>query len=297
MVKKEKKNLIFKENVFVFLKGFLMGVCDVIPGISGGTIAFITGIYLRLITAIKNITPKNVWLLLKSLSSYNGFKKKAKEMDLYFLSVLFLGIFSAIFLVSKLIGFLLEIYEAYTLTFFVGLIFASSKIIFENIESHKTKDIMFGIIGFVIGISMIFLVPSEIGVPSFFYVVFGGFLAISALFLPGISGSFILLILGLYEFILSALHNIKEDYVYLVMFGIGAVLGAVFISRLITWLYSVNKSRTLYVLLGIVVGSLLVPMKRISLTFDFTPVGALILLGLFFLGVVLVVIVNMFSEE
>lgn len=294
------ENINFKNGIFLYLKGFLMGTCDIIPGISGGTIAFITGIYMRLITAIKGLTPKSLFELGKTLITFNLKKinNEFKKLDLYFLLVLFFGMFSAILTVSYLVKYLLETHYVYTLTFFVGLILASSKIIFNEISSHKIKDILFGIFGFALGFSMVFLSEGAVSDPSLLFVFLGGFLAVSALFLPGISGSFILLVLGLYGFVLDALHDILNQYQYLIAFGLGAILGAFFISRLITHLYTINKPRTLYVLLGLVLGSLFVPIKEIlnsinqggAISFGF-------MFALFNLGIILVVLVNKYSKE
>jgi len=248
------------KNLLLFLKGFLMGICDLIPGISGGTIAFITGIYEKLIESIKNLF-NLIFYPFSFLIRKSKFIKKEK-VDWKFLFILFFGIFSAIFLGSKIIKFLLDNYYIYTISFFIGLILASSKIIFNNIKNHKIKNILFGFIGLIIGISLSFLIPLNIN-PSYSYVFLGGFLAISALFLPGISGAFILLILGLYEFMINVLNNILDKIDYFIFFLLGAILGAFFISRLISFLFKKDKCKTLYFLLGIVIGALSVPVKTI----------------------------------
>lgn len=289
-----------KVDISVFLKGFLMGICDIIPGISGGTIAFITGIYIRLISGIKNLTISNLLELLSLIykQDFVKFKKKFVELDIIFLIVLFLGIFTAIFSVSSLVKFLLEIYPAFTLTFFLGLILASSKLIFNEIENHKKQDILFAVIGFFIGFLMVFLSPKEILTPSLLYVLFGGFMAVSALFLPGISGSFILLVMGLYEFILNTIHNIQDEWKYLLFFSIGTILGAFFISRIITFCYSKDKSKTLYLLFGLVLGSLFVLVDKIYVNvavFDFLTIDFLAIFLLF--GVLVVVLINMLSRD
>ena len=237
-----------------------MGICDLIPGISGGTIAFITGIYEKLIESIKNLF-NLIFYPFSFLIRKSKFIKKEK-VDWKFLFILFFGIFSAIFLGSKIIKFLLDNYYIYTISFFIGLILASSKIIFNNIKNHKIKNILFGFIGLIIGISLSFLIPLNIN-PSYSYVFLGGFLAISALFLPGISGAFILLILGLYEFMINVLNNILDKIDYFIFFLLGAILGAFFISRLISFLFKKDKCKTLYFLLGIVIGALSVPVKTI----------------------------------
>jgi putative membrane protein len=249
----------------IFLKGILMGICDLIPGISGGTIAFITGIYERLMDGIRNVL---------------NFKFK----DMKFLITLFLGIGIAIFLGSRVMHFLLEEYYIFTISFFIGLILASGFKIIKMNEFKSKSDLLFIVIGFLIGLSFVFLVPLNVQ-PSLFYIFFAGFLAISAMFLPGISGSFILLIMGVYVYMINALKSliIKDIIVFLS----GALLGAYFISKLIHFLFRVNKSRTLYFLAGLVFGSLSVPIKTIfSYNLLFTEMIVMFILFLFGLMIV-----------
>lgn len=272
-----------KEKIFIFLKGILMGICDLIPGISGGTIAFITGIYERLINAVKGF-------------SFDTFKKRDfKRLDLGFLVVLLMGIFTAILIGSRMIKFLLDNYFSYTLSFFIGLILASSFIIFENIKEHRLGNVLFCLIGFVFGGLLIFLVPLIVE-PGLVYVFFGGFVAISAMFLPGISGAFILLIMGLYDFILEVLHNPFLNWEYLLVFGIGAILGAMFISRLIGLLFKKDRCKTLYFLLGLVIGALGIPIKKVYVS-GISLGNIPVLSALFLLGVFLVFIIRSFEKK
>ncbi|MBT7237720.1 DUF368 domain-containing protein [Candidatus Woesearchaeota archaeon] len=274
-----------KDKILLFLKGILMGICDLVPGISGGTIAFITGIYERLINAVKGFSIDTL------------LKRKFKRLDLGFLIVLLLGIFTALILGSGIIKFLLENYFVYTMAFFIGLIVASSFIIFEHIKNHGFKDILFGILGFILGISLTFLIPVEVN-PTYPYIFLGGFVGISAMFLPGISGAFILLILGIYEFMINVLHNITNNLDYLFVFGLGAILGAFFISRLISYLFKKDRCKTLYFLLGLVLGALSIPIKRVfeySEEFDF--ISLIVMLGLFLIGIYLVLLVRKYGSS
>jgi putative membrane protein len=282
-----------KNKILLFLKGVLMGICDLIPGISGGTIAFITGIYTQLIEAVKSFSLKLVY----DLVTFNKkeLKKDIKRLDLGFLIILFLGIGFAIFTGSSIIKFLLENYFAYTLSFFVGLILASSKIIFDNIKDHKIKNILFVILGLLFGISLSFLIPQTIN-PSLPYVFIGGFIAISALFLPGISGAFILLIMGLYEFMINVLHNIFGNIHYFIVFGFGAVLGAFTISRVISFLFKKDKCKTLYFLLGLVIGSISIPINKIIEITQFNISNSFIMLGLFLWSMFIVITVAHFGK-
>ncbi len=269
-----------------------MGICDLIPGISGGTIAFITGIYTRLINAVKSFSLKLIYDIFKYVtnrkeSDLNKLKKDIKKLDLGFLFVLFLGIITAILAGSRIIKFFLDNYSIYTLSFFIGLILASSKIIFDNIENHKGKNILFGFFGLIIGVSLAFLVPINI-TPNLYYVFIGGFFAISAMFLPGISGAFILLIMGLYEFMLNVLHDILNNINYLIVFILGVGLGAFMISRVISFLFKKDRCKTLYFLLGLVIGALSVPLKRIFLATELQILNVFMILFFLLLGILLV---------
>lgn len=257
-----------------------MGTCDTVPGISGGTIAFITGIYIRLIEAVKSLTKKENLKLLYKFKISKFFKKS----DLKFLFILLAGILLAIFTISSLIDFLLHEYLAYTLSFFVGLIIASSKIIYKDIGKHTILNILFAIVGTLIGLSLLLFSTTPAYSPSYIFLLFSGFIAVSALFLPGISGSFILLILGSYDYVISAVKSPLSHTYELATIGVGAVIGAVTISRVIDFLYRLDKSKTLYTLLGLVIGSLAVPITRIKsdLSMQVLPISislALLLLG------------------
>jgi len=286
-----------KSKILIFLKGFLMGVCDLIPGISGGTVAFITGIYSRLIDAVKSFSPK----LFYDIFTYpihrrrDSLKEGIKKLDLLFLLVLMLGIGSALLAGSRIIKFLLEDYYAYTLSFFIGLILASSKVIFSHIQNHNIKNISFGLLGFMLGLALCILVPLTV-TPTLGYVFLGGFFAVSAMFLPGISGAFILLIMGLYEFMINVLNDIRNNISYFLLFITGALLGAFCISRIISFLFKKNKCKTLYVLLGLVIGALSTPLKKILQTGSFQISNVFIMVFWLLLGALLVVLVTIYGK-
>jgi len=269
-----------------------MGICDLIPGISGGTIAFITGIYERLIAAVKNFSPT---LLVHLMTFCTGKDRKSlpqaiKKLDLIFLITLVLGIGTSIILGAGVISFLLEEYFAFTMAFFIGLILASSKIIYSHIQKH---NIILMVIFFILGISLAFLIPPVMEEPSPLLVFVGGFVAISAMFLPGISGAFILLIVGLYEFMLNVLRDISSNIVFFVSFLLGAVTGAMVISRVISFLFKKYKNQTLSALLGLVIGALSIPVKRVL---DLQEVSLVIVLFIA-LGIGIVMIVGKIQNE
>ena len=286
-----------KNNLILFLKGTLMGICDMIPGVSGGTIAFITGIYTRLINAVKSFSPELVIDFFKYISKRNEenstkLKQDIKNLDLVFLIPLALGIATSVVIGSRVITYLLEHYFAYTMAFFIGLIIASCEVIYKNIKNHHLNNILFGTIGLTIGIVISFLIPLKISDPSLLYVFIGGFLAISAMFLPGISGAFLLLILGIYEFMLGVIKHVSDNISYFLTFMVGAVLGALGISRLISYLFKKDRCKTLYVLLGLIIGSLSIPIKRVltsNTIWNAQNIAGIILLFLigFFLGYIL----------
>lgn len=274
-----------KQKILIFLKGILMGICDLIPGISGGTIAFITGIYERLINAVKAFSPKLIF----------GSKKDIKKLDLGFLIILFLGIGTALFLGSGIIKYLLETYPGYTFAFFVGLILASSKIIFTHIKNHKLKNRLFALFGLLVGIFLAFIVPANT-TPTCFYIFLGGFVAISAMFLPGILGAFILLIMGLYEFMINVLHDISGNIKYFIIFVLGAIFGAFSISRIISFLFKKDKCKTLYFLLGLVIGALSIPIKRILESISEGTLSIPFSLIYILLGIILVSVITRYSK-
>jgi len=272
-----------------FLKGVLMGTCDIIPGISAGTIAFVTGIYERLINAIKSFSLPFLYdlvLLPFRKEDERRFRDEVKKLELGFLLTLGAGILTAIFLLSRVMSFLLEDYFVFTMVFFVGLILASAKTIFEHIERHHNLNSMVGLIGLVIGISFVLFIPVNVE-PSLPYVFLGGFLAISAMLLPGVSGAFVLLVLGLYEFVLGVINNLFSNLNYAIVFALGAVGGMYVMSRVISFLFRKDKSKTLYLLLGLVIGSLSVPLRGIFMQFDvYGLFGWIGIVLLFVLGIV-----------
>lgn len=267
-----------------------MGVCDLVPGISGGTIAFVTGIYSRLIGSVKNISPYLLVLGIKFIffptqANQEKIKRAVSRINLKFLLILFFGIGFSLFAFSKIINFLLTGYFAHTTSFFIGLIFASSKLIMDRIEKNKRSHYLFAVLGFIAGLSFLCLGTFSFQ-PSYFYLFFGGFLAVNAMFLPGISGAFILLVLGLYEFMIKALADFYNNLKVLFIFILGALLGAFTISRLVAFFLKKKKNKTLLFLFGLVLGSLGVPVKRVSEVMpDLSRQSFIMAAGFFLFGV------------
>jgi putative membrane protein len=286
----------------IFLKGILMGICDLVPGISGGTVAFITGIYERLINSVKgilsfgtlsNFVIVSLGALFFSKKSFKRFDEFYKKHDLYFLFTLLFGIIVAIFLGSYVISFLLREHFVITMSFFVGLIIASSFLIYGKIDDHNVLHRLLGLLGFLLGVALLFLVPASIDI-NYFYVFLSGVIGISAMFLPGISGSYILYIMGSYEHILGAVSHL--DFIVLFVFGLGMIVGAIFISRFISFLLLKYHCATLYFLFGFVLGALFIPIRDIfildAVLYDLIG-GAL----MFFVGIVLVIFVSRLGKN
>jgi len=287
-----------KFDIGIFLKGMLMGVCDLIPGISGGTVAFITGIYERLINSVKGVLSFGAIVNFFVLTFYALFVPKKKnfkkfdkfccEHDLYFLFTLLFGILIAILIGSRVVHFLLLEYFVITMFFFIGLVVASSFLIYGKIDDHNVVHRLLGVVGFLLGVALLFLVSASVEI-GLFYVFLSGFVGISAMFLPGISGSYILLVMGSYEYILEAIGNF--DFTVIFIFGFGLMVGAALVSRFISFMLKKYHSSTLYFLFGFVLGALFVPLCNIYevvvkefVYFDLIFGGVM-----FLIGVVLVV--------
>ena len=243
-------------NILVAIKGACMGAADVIPGVSGGTIAFITGIYDQLIGSINSINAEAVKLFFTG-----KFKEFWKHINGTFLLSLFCGILFSVVALAGLMQYLLESHPIQTWAFFFGLIVASSLFILRGIEGWNFKAVIFLILGACLGITVCTLSPTT--TPDALWVIFlSGAIAICAMILPGISGSFILLILGKYKFIMEAITGLTtgqavgENLVILGVFAVGAVCGIIAFSRILNWLLSKYHKQTLLVLAGFIIGSL-----------------------------------------
>ncbi len=255
-----------KKNIILFLKGLAMGTCDAIPGISGGTIALITGIYKELIEAISNFSHKTLFELYHFFFAKKKVRAQARaSLQKYhfpFLGVLIAGIIVALLATSWLMDFLLTNFRSFTFAFFFGLILASAILLYKKIPEHSIASLPLFILGVLVGASFAFL-PTATIAPQPWFIFLAGFVAISALFLPGISGSFILVLLGLYEFMITAVKHPLSNLGTIFLFLLGALLGVLVISRVIKWLFVKSESKTLYALLGLVLGALAVPFKEV----------------------------------
>lgn len=241
-----KRNL--KSYMIVSLKGLGMGAADVVPGVSGGTIAFITGIYEELVTTIANVD-----LSLIKTWKKNGFSAMWKQLNGNFIIALLSGIFISIFTLMKLTNFLLETHPIIVWSFFFGLVVASVWYVGKQIDRWTFKLIIFAIIGFAVAFGITLLAPSE-GINHPLYFLLCGSVAICAMILPGISGAFILVLMGGYKSITEAVSEFNFQVIGLV--GLGAIIGILSFSRILKWLFTYFRLTTLAVLTGFIAGSL-----------------------------------------
>lgn len=230
------------------LKGLAMGAANVIPGVSGGTIAFITGIYQRLIDSLKSFDPGALKLLFSG-----GFKVFALKTDLYFLVSIFIGIAISILSLARVVELAFENYEVYTLSFFFGLIMASILGVGRQIATLNLNNIIAVLIGVVTATGIAFLPPSEPNA-SFVYLTVCGAVAICSMILPGLSGSYILLLMGNYILVMQAISSL--DFGVLVPIAIGCIAGLILFSRLLSYLFKNFQDFTISILTGFVAGSL-----------------------------------------
>ena len=232
----------------IFLRGIAMGAADVVPGVSGGTIAFITGIYEELILTIKGLDLGKLKLLQQE-----GFASFWKAINGTFLMSLLLGIGVSLISLAKLISYLLVHQPILLFAFFFGLIVASAIYIGKQITRWDWKHLVVLLICVAIGYGITLITPAS-GQTSFLYLFFSGAIAICAMILPGISGAFILLLLGQYYEIINA---IKEfNFSTLVPVALGAIVGILSFSRVLSWLFNHYKTLTLAGLTGFVLGAL-----------------------------------------
>jgi len=232
----------------IFLKGIAMGAADAVPGVSGGTIAFISGIYQELIDTISGIN-----LSLIRTWRKEGFKAFWHQLNGNFLIALFLGILTSFVSLMRVAKYLIEQEPIMIWSFFFGLILASVWYIGKQIETWNIRRVIALVIGGLLAY-YISVMPGLSGLGGLWFLPVAGALAICAMILPGISGSFILVILGAYKVLSDAMHDL--DVKRIMLFGLGAVIGLLSFSRALKWLFHHYAQTTLAVLTGFVLGSL-----------------------------------------
>jgi len=251
------ENRNFLQYFIITLKGMAMGVAELVPGVSGGTIAFVAGIYEEFISSINNVNLSTFRILRKE-----GLKPFWKALNGNFLVALFLGMAISIFSLSKLIAWLLENHPIPVWSFFFGLVLASVIFVAKAIKKWNITTILLFILGTALAFYITTLPPSA-NTDSIPFLFLSGAVAVCAMVLPGISGSFILVLLGSYKTILDALND--KDLKIVITVTLGAIFGILSFARLLKWMFAKHKDITLAVLTGFILGSLnkIWPWKKI----------------------------------
>ena len=288
------------KSIFIhIIKGAIMGAANVIPGVSGGTMALVMGIYERLINSINHLN----FDTLKKIFITRDFKSFAKDTDLFFLISITVGIFVSIFSLSILLEFLFETHKILVLSYFFGLIFASVFFVGKTIKKYTSLSIFLFLIGFLIAGGMVFISPSSSN-SSFLFLIISGAIAMCSMILPGLSGSFVLLLIGNYELIICAINDL--NFSILVPFGIGALSGIILFAKLLQFIFKKFRNNTISLLTGFIFGSLIVlwPWKLDNINSNsfnyFIPnlnLETFIAFALILLGALSVVIIEKYSKN
>ncbi len=237
------------KNAVVALKGFAMGAANVIPGVSGGTIALLTGIFNELIEALNSLLSPSSWKLLLQ----GKVKDFWKDIHGTFLLWLGVGVIVSVFSLAKLMEYVLAYHPIQTWAFFFGLIVVSGVYMLYDIKGWKVTDGLWLVFGIFLGAAICLLSPTQTTDAKWFIMICGA-IAICTMILPGISGSFILVLLGKYEYVMGAISEL--NWPVLIMFGIGCVLGLAAFSKFLHWLIAHYERPTLITLIGFTLGSL-----------------------------------------
>ena len=263
---------MLKTNIFLFLKGVAMGTVNKIPGVSGGTVAFVTGIYEDLLNSIKKINFTSLKILFSQ-----GFKAFYREINGKFLTIVFSGVIVSFFSVSLILDRLIEKYELYVFGLFFGMIVGSFYVIYYQLEKINTKSLIGVTIGIISGLSISLADSYDVGT-SDLIIFFSGVIAISGMILPGLSGSYLLLLMGNYTLIMvdsvnalyfTLIESLSFDFTFindperlyllkvLILFTLGSIFGLVFLSNVLSLLLKNYKTITISIIVGFIAGSLI----------------------------------------
>lgn len=274
------------QSVLVFLKGAAMGAANIIPGVSGGTVAFITGIYETLIRSLKafDMTALRLMLMLR-------FRVLSRHVNLPFLLPLMLGIVVAVFSLARLLTYMFERSEVLTWAFFFGLIVASVIVVTRSIERWSVPVVLWLVIGAAVAAGIALLRPMQEN-DATWYLVVCGVVAFCSMIVPGLSGSFVLVLMGNYLLVMGSLADMSEamrggnvsmtidlGFRILLPLAIGGFVGFVVFSRLLSWLFDRFRDATMASLTGFIIGSLLVIWPWKERVFLKDAAGALLLRG------------------
>ncbi|MGM9753402.1 MAG: DUF368 domain-containing protein [Candidatus Cryptobacteroides sp.] len=277
------------------LKGFAMGAANVVPGVSGGTIALVTGIYSRIIAAISSLASIKLWKLF-----FKGkFAQWWKAIDGSFLLALGIGIVLSILSLAKFLTWTLAAYPVLTWAFFFGLIVASAIYMLIPLRNWRFVDVLWLVLGLGIGLAFCFLTPSKTPETAWFYFLTGA-LAMCTMILPGVSGSFIMQILGKYDTVLAAIDLSAPNWSVLLPLALGAVIGIVAFAKFLKWLLARFERQTMLLLVGFVLGTLIKVwpwsnMEAVEAAGKGLQIGGAVLF--LFLGIALVVGIQVLSSR
>lgn len=238
----------WREYLKISAKGALMGAADAVPGVSGGTIAFITGIYEELIHSLRQFGP-HALLTLKN----EGLAATWRFVNGNFLLALFCGVLVSLLSIAQVILYVLDTYPILLWSFFFGLILAAIWALLRHIQEFTAAIWAAFIIGAAIAYGITVITPAEFEIHTWYYFI-AGMIAISAMILPGISGSFILVLMGMYAPVLTAVKTV--DLTIIALFGTGCVIGLLSFSHVLSWMFKHYKALTLALLGGFMLGSL-----------------------------------------
>jgi putative membrane protein len=236
------------QNVSNFIKGLAMGAANVIPGVSGGTVALVTGIYERLINALKSCDLGALKLLFA-----RDFKGVWKHVDGAFLSAILGGVAVSIISLAKVLEYLLDNFEVLTMAFFFGLIAVSVISVGRTVKQWDASSLLSIVIGTALAVSVAFLAPAGENANAG-YLFLCGVVAICSMILPGLSGSFVLIIMGNYALVLGAIG--RFDMAVLLPMALGCGLGLLAFAHLLGWVYSKFHDQTVALMTGFIIGSL-----------------------------------------
>ena len=241
--------MMIKKYIFLIIKGLAMGTANVIPGVSGGTVALITGIFEKLIDSLKSIDIKAFRLLFQG-----KFREFEAHINFFFLLAVFSGVGISIFSLAQLLDFLFTNYETFTWAYFFGLIAASVYYVGKMVDKWTWRVTAFFIVGTVLALTISMLNPATEN-HNFFYLILCGAVAVCSMILPGLSGSFVLILMGNYKLIfIEAVNNL--DFMILLPVVIGAGFGLLLFSHFLAWIFNKFHNETIAVLAGFILGSL-----------------------------------------
>ena len=277
--------------ITLFFKGIFMGIADAMPGISGGTIALLLGIYEELIESISEL---KISLFSKLINK--GFNSFWEKLNGNFLLVLVSGIGISLISFVKISASFLESFPLFIWSFFLGLIFATVYVIYKLINQWHNLNFFFLIISIIFSIFLSSFSAYDTDEISLLYILFSGIIASSAMILPGISGSLILVILGVYAYLIKALDNLELIVIF--TFISGAIIGLLGFSKILKYLFNNHRDSTYTIMLGLVIGSIekVWPWNK-SFSAELSNLNLFLSISLVILGFVIVILLEKIKKD